>query len=152
MRESKTININSFRIYIFFVFIAFLTIHCTGTAEKKQENNEATNRERSIPSPTKLAPGTIKIEASVITMIKKNNHYDCIIKVEKVLGYGMATKPLPNGSEINLNLANSGEEFIKLLEEGTMKQKYELTIEQEQMADNQVQWRALQIKKLHIEQ
>jgi hypothetical protein len=152
MKEDKGINKNLFWLYIFFVYIVCLNIGCTGHAENKQENNQTTDDRMSILSQAKLAPGTIKVEASVIKMKKINNHFTCIIKVEKVLGYGMATKPVPKGSEINLNLTNSREELIKLLSEGTMQQKYELTIEQERMADNQLQWRALQIKKIHFEQ
>jgi len=152
MTESKNININSLWIFILFVIIVFFNFSCAGPAEEKQEKNETTKIKMPLPSQTKLAPGTLKVKSSVIKMIKKNNHYNCIIRVEKILGYGMAAKPVAKGSEINLNLTNSGEDLIKLLSEGTMDQKYELIIEQEQMVDNQLEWRALQVKKIQFEQ
>ncbi len=135
--------------YILYLPIVFC-VGCAGPAEEKQEISEIETIKRPTPPQNKLAPGTAKIEARMIGMNKENNHYSCIIKVEKVLGYGMATRPIGKGSKITLQISNDEEDLIKLLSGGTMEQKYEFTVQQEEMVDmpsNQLRWRALKVHK-----
>jgi hypothetical protein len=148
----KNVYFNRLSTHILFLFIVVSTSGCTGSAEKKQEIIDTATINMPAQTQTKLAPGTTKIEGSVIKMIKSNNHYNCIIRVEKVLGYGMSAKPLPKGREISVYLLTTEENLIKLLSEGTMEQKYELTVEQEQMVDNKLEWRVLKVNKIHFEQ
>jgi hypothetical protein len=125
-------------------------VGCAGPAEEKQEISETETIKMPTPPQNKLAPGTAKIEARMIEMNKEKNHYTCIIKVEKVLGYGMATRPIGKGSEISLQISNDEEDLINLLSEGTMEQKYEFTVQQEEMVDmpsNQLKWKALKVHK-----
>ncbi len=139
--------------YILYIPV-FYFLGCAGPAEEKQEVSDTETIKMPTPPKNKLAPGTAKIEARVIEMIKEINHYTCIIKVEKVLGYGMATKPIGRGSEIFLQISNDQEDLIKLLSDGTMTQKYEFTVQQEEMVDmpsNQLRWKALIIDKAPID-
>lgn len=135
--------------YILYMFIVFC-VGCAGPAEEKQEISETETIKMPIPPQNKLAPGTAKIEARMIEMNKGKNHYTCIIKVEKVLGYGMATRPIGKGSEISLQISNDEEDLIKLLSDGTMEQKYEFIVQQEEMVNmpsNQLKWKALKVHK-----
>ena len=62
----------------------------------------------------------------------------------------MATRPIGKGSEISLQISNDEEDLINLLSEGTMEQKYEFTVQQEEMVNipsNQLRWKALKVKK-----
>ena len=149
----KIINLQSKWSWFFILNVfAVFYLGCIGSAGEKKEVSETEQMEMPIPPQNKLAPGTAKIEVHLMTMEKDNSHYNCILKVDKVLGYGMSTKPIGKGTEISLQISNDEEDFIKLLSEGTMEQKYELTVEQEQMVDNQLRWRAIKILKLHFEQ
>ncbi len=133
-------------LYMSFVFC----VGCAGPAEEKQEISETETIKMPTPPQNKLAPGTAKIEARMIEMNKGKNHYTCIIKVEKVLGYGMTTRPIGKGSEISLQISNDEEDLINLLSEGTMEQKYEFTVQQEEMVNmpsSQLRWKALKVKK-----
>ncbi len=135
--------------YILYVLIIFC-VGCAGPAEEKQEISETETIKMPTPPQNKLAPGTAKIEARMIEMNKGKNHYTCIIKVEKVLGYGMTTRPIGKGSEISLQISNDEEDLINLLSEGTMEQKYEFTVQQEEMVNmpsNQLRWKALKVHK-----
>ncbi len=135
--------------YILYMSVVFC-VGCAGPAEEKQEISETETIKMPTPPQNKLAPGTAKIEARMIEMNKKKNHYTCIIKVEKVLGYGMTTRPIGKGSEISLQISNDEEDLINLLSEGTMEQKYEFTVQQEEMVNmpsSQLRWKALKVKK-----
>ena len=149
--EIKNIQPKWSWFYILYVPIVFY-IGCAGTSEEKQEVPETKPINMPIPPQNNLAPGTAKIEAQIIKMENENNHILCIFRVNKVLGYGMSTKPIGKGMEISLNILNDQEDLIKLLSEGTMEQKYELTVEQEQLVDNQLKWRAVRVEKIHFEQ
>jgi len=140
--------------YILYAPVVFY-VGCAGPAEEKQEISKTETIKMPRPPQNKLAPGTAKIEARMIEMNKGKNHYTCIIKVEKVLGYGMATKPIGRGSEISLQISIDQESLIKLLSDGTMKQKYEFTVQQEEMVDmpsDQLRWKALNINKAPIDE
>lgn len=138
-----------FWFYILYVPIIFC-VGCAGPAEEKQEISETETIKMPTPPQNKLAPGTAKIEARMIEMNKGKNHYTCIIKVEKVLGYGMTTRPIGKGSEISLQISNDEQDLINLLSGGTMEQKYEFTVQQEEMVDmpsDQLRWKAIKVHK-----
>lgn len=138
-------------ISIICIFLTFY-LGCAGTSEDNQEVGETKPVNMPIPTQNKLAPGTAKIEAHIEKMAEDNNYYNYILIVDKVLGYGMSTKPIGKGSEISLHISHDEEDLIKSLSEGTMEQKYELTVEQVQMVDNQLKWRAIEVKKINSEQ
>jgi hypothetical protein len=134
--------------------LVVLFIGCAGSGEEKQETTETESIK--MPSPrAKLAPGTAKVEAKILDMKKENNYYICIIKVEKVLSYGMSTRPIGKGSEISLHILSNEEDFINMLSEGTLGQKYEFSLEQElklNMSDNQMGWKAIKVKETSFEE
>ncbi len=140
--------------YLLYMPVVFC-VGCAGPAEEKQEVSDTEMIKIPTPPQNKLAPGTAKIEARMIKMNKGKNHYTCIIKVEKVLGYGMATRPIGKGSEISLQISYDQEDLIILLSDGTMEQKYEFTVQQEEilgMPSNQLRWKALNINKAPIDE
>jgi hypothetical protein len=145
--EIKNILPNWSWFYILYVFIVFFA-GCAGPAEEKQEITETETVKMPPPRQNKLAPGTVKVEARMIKMNKENSHYNCIIKLEKVLGYGMSTKPIGKGTEIYLQISNNENDLINLLLEGTSEEKYEFTVVQEQMVDNQLRYRVVKVKKI----
>ena len=134
--------------YILYLPIVFY-VGCAGPAEEKQEITERETVKMPPVRQNTLSPGTAKIEAHIIKMAKENNYHNCIIIVEKVLGYGMSTKPIGKGTEISLQISNNDKDLINLLSEGTREEKYEFTVEQEQMVDNQLRCRAVKVKKIH---
>ena len=150
------ININHHRyissgLVIFLGLVVFF-IGCTGHAKEKDEVQGTDPIKMPIPPENKLSPGMAQIEAHLLKMEKVNGYYKSVIKVEKVLAYGMSTKPIGKDSEIVLKIAQDEVDLINLFGEGTIEQKYVLTVEQEQLVDNQVMWRAVKVKKKNIEQ
>jgi hypothetical protein len=149
MLEISNIRAKSLWFYILSVAIVF-GFGCAGQVEEKQQQPDT--EVNKMPPPAvepKLPPGRAKIEARMIELNEVKNHFNCIIKVNKVLGYGMATKPIGKGTEISLQISNDEKDLIKLLSEGTREEKYEFTVEQEQMVDNQLRYRAVKVKKIH---
>jgi hypothetical protein len=136
---------------ILYVFLV-LYLGCAGTSEEKQEVQETNPTNMPKLPQNKLAPGTAKIVAHMIKIEKEDNLHTCIFKVDKVLGYGMSTKPIGRGTEISLAILNDREDLINLLSDGTLEQKYELTVEQELMVDNQLKWKSVRIEKIDFEQ
>jgi len=151
MKMLTTLLPKSFWLSILCVFLTFY-LGCAGTSEEKQEIPETKPVNMPVPPQNKLDPGSAKIEAHLKKMEEDTNHHNFIFIVDKVLGYGMSTKPIGKGSEISLQISHDEEDLIQTLSEGTMEQKYELTVEQEQMVDNQLKWRAIKVKKIHSEQ
>ena len=148
----KIINrITWLMIYGIYVFLVCMNFNCAASGEKGQEISTKEPIKMIPPDQTKLAPGMAKIEGIVVSMFKSSDHYDCVIKVDKVLGYGMATKPIGKGTEIALTIQNNEENLIKLLSEETVEQKYEFILEWEQMVDNQYRWKAINIQKKNPE-
>jgi len=149
MLKNSNIQLKSLWLYIISVAIIFGT-GCAGQVEEKQEQSDIeVNNVPPPPPESKLAPGTAKIEARMMELNEVNNQFNCIIKVNKVLGYGMATKPIGKGTEISLQISNDEIDLLKLLSDGTGEEKYEFTVEQEQMVDNQLRYRAVKVKKIH---
>lgn len=135
-----------------YVLVVCMSFSCAASGEKGQEMTTKEPIKMISPDQTQLAPGMTKIEGIVVGMFKRSDHYNCVIKVEKVLGYGMATKPIGKGTEIAITIQNNEEELIKRLSGATVDQKYEFILEREQMVDNQYQWKAITVQKKNPEQ
>jgi len=136
--------------WILIVLLIF-SFGCGGVVKEKDDDQERDTIKIPITPTNKLSPGKAQIEAYCLAIEKDDNYYKCIFKVEKVLGYGMSTKPIGKGSEIFLNLTQDEVDVINLLSEGAMEQKYVLTVEQEQLVDNQMKWRAVQVSEINHE-
>jgi hypothetical protein len=147
---------NMTRIIILYILpvIFFLIFHnitgCAGKIEEKPVNPES--GKVNPPQPNKsMPPGTARIEAQLIDLSKKENQIECIVKVEKVLQYGGSVKPIGRGTHLTLIILKEQDDLINILDRGTLKQKYEFTVEQEEVVNissRQVKWRALGIHDL----
>jgi hypothetical protein len=133
-------------------------MNCVGCAGRVDEKNaiQETEVSKSPPPPNEnLAPGTANIEASVINFSGQNNHIECIVKIEKVLNYGMSTKPIGKGTELKLHISSDQPDLIKILSGETLEQKYEFTVEQIEMINmpsSQFVYKALRIRKIQSDQ
>ena len=64
-----------------------------------------------------LSPGQAKITASVVSIETKGALHICILKIDKVHGYGSSTKPLAVGNQVRVSVKNVQIERAK--EKGT---------------------------------
>jgi hypothetical protein len=151
-RAKKLIKWDLFNITLI-IFIIF--VGCAGQVEEKQENSENEVIKPPPPPANQLAPGTAKVEAQIINFTELDNHFECIIKVEKVLRYGRTTKPIGKGTELILHISKAQSDLIKLLSNGTSEQKYEFIVEQAEvviMPSGQSMWKAIEASKEQLEQ
>ena len=144
-----------FRILPFILVLLFVNISgCAGQIEEKQENSGS--GKVGPPPPSKsLPPGIARIEAQLIELNKNEDYIECIIKVEKVLQYGRSVKPIGSGTQLTLFVSNEYNDLLNILTEGTLKQKYEFTVEQEEVAgisSRQVKWKTIDIRDLQVDE
>lgn len=101
------------------------------------------------PSPQKkLAPGTIKVETILVDIKEEENNTSCVMRVEKVLGYGMATRPVGVGIEIPVDLQGYDSEDLS---KNSKDQKYIMIIQQQEnmsISSTKSSWRALKLQKI----
>ncbi len=70
-------------------------------SSKKDEQAEAPAPAQT-PTPSSMAPGTVKAAALVLGHEEHEQHYLCRLKIQRVDSYGANTPPLPVGSEIEV--------------------------------------------------
>ena len=132
------------------IFVTFvITVGCAGQVEEKQEDTE-TEVIKPPPPPKSLAPGTAIVEARLMNFNKIDDHFECMIVVDKVLRYGSSTKPIGKGTELNLHISKVQSDVIKLLSEGTLEQNYEFIVEQQEVVNipsGTSMWKALKVSK-----
>jgi hypothetical protein len=133
------------------MFIFILMFGCAGQVEEKQESTEKKAVKPPPPTNSRLAPGTAIVEARLLSFNEEEDHFVCQIKIEKALRYGSSTKPLGRGTELKLYISTAQTDLIKTLSEGTLEQKYEFTVIQEQvvnMSSGKSIWKVLKVKKI----
>ena len=153
---SNRTKIHYLRILFIFLSVSFIThLGCAGQVEDKQEIPESKMPDKPLPPMNELPPGTAKLEAYMIDSNVEAEHFDCIIKVEKVLSYGRGAKPIGKGKEVLLQIPKDKTEVINLLSEGTLDQKFEFVVEQEQIVNmpaTELRWRILEVRKIELDQ
>jgi hypothetical protein len=136
------------------VLVIFFFIGCAGQVKENEEIPDSKIQNTPPPPTKKLAPGTAKIEAKIVELNEEKNFYRCVIKVERVLGYGMATKPIGKGTEIPLQFSKDESKTVKAFSEGTLDQLFELIVLQEEMvglASKELRWSIIKINKSVVE-
>ena len=102
--------------------LAFLLIGCTACGSTK--NSMTPDETRPIQKPA-IAPGTIRLQATMGICTARERWTDCESKVVLVFEYGSGTPQLPNGTDLRVMLLNSQLDDIRaqtprLLENGSV--------------------------------
>jgi len=138
---------------VILVLLFFNFTGCVGQKKEKQVNSES--GKMGPPPPSKsLPPGTARIEAQLIELNKNEDHIKCMIIVEKVLQYGRSVKPIGTGTQLILFVSSEQNDILNFLDEGTLKQKYEFIVEQEEVAgisSRQVKWKIIDIRDVQVD-
>jgi len=91
--------------------VNFLLISCCTSKDTNiQENGQTKMLKKSHAA--QLPPGTADVTATVISVDTKDNVNHAIIRIDTVHGYGASTKPLAEGSEIEVLISKANEESI----------------------------------------
>ena len=143
-------NILRHNLFLMIIGLIVFSIGCAGQVEEKQED-PAPEMVKPPPPPKSLAPGRAIIHAQLLNIANMETHFNCIVKVEKVIGYGMSTKPIGNKTDLSLYISTKQTDIINFLEKGTSSEKYEFTLEQEALMDvssSQSRWRVLKVTEV----
>lgn len=97
---------------------------CSAPQQQEQKTVKTEIPPALPPAPVSLAPGTARIVAVPVSFDRQV----CVLKVEKVLGYGMATPPVAVGSEIRLELKPEQEQQQLDQFDAAFKQQSVLTL------------------------
>ena len=136
-------------IAIFFTAILIIFNGCAGSSENHQKTEDLNQVNKPLPPDPqkKLAPGTARIEAILLGTHEQDNSTSFVLRVEKVLGYGMATRPVGVGTELTVDMAGFKSETFS---EDKNDQKYILIIQQQEnlsLSSARSTWRALKFQK-----
>lgn len=85
-------------IFFTFIMILALTNCCTTKNDLKKSNMESITENSQRPP----SPGNAEISCSVENLFNKGNKSFCKIKVSSVLNYGSGTRPIGDGSILEL--------------------------------------------------
>lgn len=119
------------------------------------ERPTITAQKDTTPSPVeeKLSPGTALIKATILSVESDQGQLSAItVQVNKVLGYGSATSPLPTGTKLNLTVRGFVEANPSLEEQLQQNAEVQLVVaSQEGLAvkksENQQRWSLVEIKQ-----
>ena len=137
-----------------FTSVQLMLNGCAGSSENGQKTEDVTpvNKPRPPDPQKKLAPGTVQVEAVLLSKSTADKNTRFVIRIEKVLGYGMATRPVGVGTEITVDMAGFNSEKLS---EDKKDQKYILTIQQQEnlnLSPAPNTWRGLKFQKKEPEE
>lgn len=143
-------------LYIVLFLTSMFFMACAAQVEEKQEKSESESQVPSPPPPNQsLDPGTARIEATLLNFSEMDHYYECNVKVEKVLNYGRSTKPIARGNELKLQVSKDQGNFVNIFSEGTLQQKFEFTVVQEEiinLSSKHIIWKAVHISGVQLNQ
>ncbi len=87
--------------------VLFFFCCASGVGVRMSADDQETQTSARLPEPKGMAPGTVKTTVSVISSEEKGNSFSLVCRVVKVHGYGAATPPLSEGSEILISPART---------------------------------------------
>ena len=134
-------------VRLFWMLGILLFIGCAAGVGVRMTGDEETPAASRIPEPKGMAPGTVKATLSVISSEEKGNSFSLVCRVTKVHGYGPATPPLAEGSEISVSLARTLAEKAGILENlENPESPLVFSLEYVQgLGDKSLPWRAFEI-------
>ena len=142
------------KVVLFFTAVLLILNGCAGSSENGKKTEDLSPVSKPLPPDPqkKLAPGTARIEAILLGTNEQDNNTSCVLRVEKVLGYGMATRPVGVGTELTVDMTGFKS---KTFSEDKKDQKYILIIQQQEnlsLSSAKSTWRALKIQKKESEE
>ncbi len=93
-------------LFVLFVSISLAYMGCSTSKENK------TMPKNPIPKPA-IAPGIVSVSAKIISVTEVNGKFTSNVRIIKVNEYGMNTKPVAEGSDLVLDVAENLSENIK---------------------------------------
>ena len=92
-----------------FLLIFSVTVLFSGCSSSK-ENKTIPKNPISKPA---IAPGTVSVTAKILNISEADGKFTCKVRIIKVNEYGMNTKPVAEGSEIELEVGDNLKSVIK---------------------------------------
>lgn len=119
------------------------------------ERPTITAQKDTTPSPVeeKLSPGTALIKATILSVESAEGLPAAItVRVDKVMGYGSATPPLPSGTELSLTVQGFLETNPSLEEQLRKDAEVQLVVASREglavkKSENQKRWSLVEIKQ-----
>lgn len=108
------------------LFTSFMLLALTNCCTTKNEVKDGSMKNNAINVERPPSPGNAEIKCSVEEINENGNKFYCKIKVSSVLNYGSGTKPIGNGSLIDLEFKNENRSELESLL--TNKQEIKLLI------------------------
>ena len=88
------------------IFLVMGIQACSSSRNSSAQEHKTTSAPHALqPAPATLAPGMARIVAMPIAIHKQESKILCILKVDKIIGYGMSTPSVTVKSEIQTDLS-----------------------------------------------
>lgn len=135
--------------YIIICLIGFLILifgsACTGSSEQKVEHQP-----NAPEIPENISPGTVLTEVSIMKVEQKDDDILCQVVVNKVLKYGPTTKPIGDGTVLDLQVSVKDETLKKQVFESKKTDIFIFKLYQQQqlgISSSSESWKAAVISK-----
>lgn len=100
----------------------------SGQTDSPTSDTVAASAASSQPAPSPrvtLGPGMVRVSATIVSSEPQGSAHTCVVKIQKVHGYGASTPPLAVGNELKVSVKNAqvemaGEKGQKLLLDGSV--------------------------------